>query len=157
MELQRIRSVVLDNERRVWVYLPPGYDPGQDAGHAPYAVLVVFDALAYLHAIPTPAILDNLLAAHKLPPCVALFVDNVDRDHELPCSAPFADFLAHELLGWARERYPLTSDPARTVVAGSSYGGLAATFAGFRHSEVFGAVLSQSGAFWWRPEGGCRA
>src|SRR5262249_36594892 len=62
------------------------------------------------------------------------------------------DFLAHELLPWARERYAITSDPARIVVAGSSYGGLAAAYAGFRHPEVFGNVLSQSGAFWWRPE-----
>jgi len=45
------------------------------------------------------------------------------------------------------------------VVAGSSYGGLAAAYgglppayAGFRHPEVFGNVLSQSGAYWWRPD-----
>jgi enterochelin esterase-like enzyme len=32
-----------------------------------------------------------------------------------------------------------------TVVAGSSFGGLAATYAALRHSEVFGNVLCQSG------------
>jgi enterochelin esterase-like enzyme len=148
LEIHRVHSALLGNERRVWVYTPPGYDPN----HQPYDLLVLFDGYAYLRAIPTPSILDNLLAAGQLPPFVLLLVDNRDRDLELPCHAPFADFLAGELLPWARERYTITSDPAHAVVAGSSYGGLAAAYAGFRHPEVFGAVLSQSGAFWWRPE-----
>jgi len=150
VEEHRVRSERLGNERRVWAYTPPGYDPGRPE---PYPLLVVFDGFAYLRVIPTPAILDNLLAAGKLPPFVALLVDNVDRNRELPCHAPFADFLASELLPWARERYSIAADPARAVVAGSSYGGLAAAYAGFRHPEAFGNVLSQSGAFFWRPEG----
>jgi enterochelin esterase family protein len=149
VELHRVGSELLGNERRVWVYTPPGYDPG----HEPYHLLVVFDGFAYLRVIPTPTILDNLLASGRLPPFVALLVDNVDRERELPCHAPFADFLARELLPWARGRYVVTADPARTVVAGSSYGGLAAAYAGLRHPEAFGNVLSQSGAFWWRAEG----
>jgi enterochelin esterase-like enzyme len=149
VERHRIRSELLGNERFVWVYTPPDYDPA----HEPYHLLVVFDGFAYLHAIPTPTILDNLLASKKLPPFVALLVDNVERNRELPCHAPFADFLTQELLPWARERYTITPAPARTVVAGSSYGGLAAAYAGFRHPEVFGNVLSQSGAFWWLPTG----
>jgi enterochelin esterase family protein len=47
-----------------------------------------------------------------------------------------------------RKRWRATSDPARTVVCGSSAGGLAATFAAFQRPDVFGNVLSQSGAFW---------
>jgi enterochelin esterase family protein len=149
VELFRVRSALLDNERRVWVYTPPGYTAGPDV---PYPLLVVFDGFAYLRAIPTPTILDNLIAAARIAPCVALFVDNVDRDRELPCYPPFADFLAGELLPWALERYAVTADPARTTVAGSSYGGLAAVYAGYHHPEVFGNVISQSGAYWWRPE-----
>jgi enterochelin esterase-like enzyme len=150
VEEHRVRSELLGNERRVWVYTPPGYD---SSCSDPYQLLVVFDGFSYLRVIPTSTILDNLLAAGRLPPFVALLVDNVDRNHELPCNEAFADFLAGELLPWARERYAITTDPARAVVAGSSYGGLAAAYAGFRHPEVFGTVLSQSGAFWWRPEG----
>lgn len=36
-------------------------------------------------------------------------------------------------------------------MAGSSFGGLAATCAALRHPEVFGKVLSQSGSYWWHP------
>ncbi len=42
----------------------------------------------------------------------------------------------------------MTADPARTIVGGSSYGGLAAAFAGLRASDIFGNVLLQSGSFW---------
>jgi enterochelin esterase family protein len=35
-------------------------------------------------------------------------------------------------------------------VAGASYGGLAAAHAAFRHPDIFGNVLAQSGAFYWR-------
>lgn len=48
-----------------------------------------------------------------------------------------------------REHFHVTSDPAQTIVGGSSYGGLASAFVGLRASDTFGNVLSQSGSFWW--------
>ena len=50
-----------------------------------------------------------------------------------------------------RDHYNVTADAKRTVVAGSSFGGIAAMYAGLRHPEVFGNVLCQSGSFWWAP------
>lgn len=35
------------------------------------------------------------------------------------------------------------------VVAGQSYGGLAAAYAGLRRPERYGSIVSQSGSFWW--------
>src|SRR5262249_50660633 len=110
----------------------------------------------YTLVVPTPVILDNLLAKNLLPPLVAVVVSNPSqesRNVELPCNASFADFLAKELVPWVRQNYHVTSDPKQTVVAGSSYGGLASSFAAFRHPEVFGNVLSQSGSYWWKPDG----
>ena len=66
---------------------------------------------------------------------------------------PFNKFLAQELVPWIHQRYHVTSDPSQTVVGGLSRGGLAAAFAGLRHPDIFGKVLSQSGAFWWRAKG----
>ncbi len=70
------------------------------------------------------------------------------RIPELGGSAKFTQFLAEELMPVVRQRKPGTSDASRVVVGGSSSGGLAAVYAALERPEVFGNVLSQSGAFW---------
>ena len=57
------------------------------------------------------------------------------------------DFLAQEIVPWARANYHATDRPEQTIIGGTSLGGLQAACVGLKHSEVFGNVLSQSGAF----------
>ena len=118
-------------------------------------MLLLFDGWAYMHLIPTPTILDNLLAERRIPPLVAVMVDNAPgaRDRELGCYEPFVDFLTQELLPWVRRRYHVTGDPAWSTIGGSSRGGLTAAFTGLRRPDLFGNVLCQSGAFMWAPPG----
>jgi enterochelin esterase-like enzyme len=147
VELSRVASEILGNERRVWTYRPPGYDPSRS-----YPLVLCFDGHAYTTDgyVPLPTVLDNLVAAGAIPPVVALLPDSLDqetRTRELTLHEPFLDFLAEELLPWARERLSIAGDPGRTVVAGSSLGGLAAAFCGLRRPDLFGLVLSQSGAY----------
>ncbi len=151
IEAHRLKSGILDNERRVWIYTPPGYTTEGE----PYGLLILFDGWAYVEMVPTPAILDNLIAEGLIPPMIAVLPDSLDgatRFRELLLYAPFNDFLTQELVPWARELYHLTADPAQTIVGGSSAGGLAAGFAALERPKVFGNVLSQSGAFRWKPE-----
>ena len=151
VEKLQMKSAILNNERAVWIYTPPGYTP---AG-TPYGVLITFDGLNSIVSIPTPIILDNLISKGLIPPVVAIVLDNPSdevRSRELPCYAPFAEFLATEVMPWIRKSYHVTNHPNQTVVAGQSYGGLAAAFAAFRHPEIFGNVISQSGTFAWKPD-----
>jgi enterochelin esterase-like enzyme len=151
VDKHRIKSQLLGNERSISVYTPANYR----AGGTPYSLLVLFDESAYLDAVPTPVILDNLIAAQKIPPTVAVLIANPSqetRSKELPPNPTFAEFLATELVPWVRARYTVTTDPSQTVIAGSSFGGIAATYAGLRHPELFGNVLCQSGSFWWAPD-----
>jgi len=153
VDKHKIASDLLKNERNLSVYTPPDYR----ANGKPYALLILFDEGAYLNNVPTPVILDNLIAAGKIPPMVAVLIANPSQDtrnKELPPNSAFADFLATELLPWVHAHYTVTSDPKLTTVAGSSYGGIAATYAGLRHSEIFGNILCQSGSFWWAPDHG---
>lgn len=147
VEQHTVYSTILQNERRAWIYTPPGYDTDAE----PYGLLLVFDGSAYLNFIPTPTILDNMLAEHLLPPMVAVMLDSPPgaRNFELTCHQPFVDFLVHELVPWLHHRYHVTTDPMKTIVGGSSAGGLGAAYIGLRAPEVFGKVLSQSGSFWW--------
>jgi len=151
VEKQKIQSELLNNEHDLSIYLPAGYK----ANAAPYDLAIIFDESAYLTRVPTPVILDNLIAASKIPPTVTVLIANPNQDtrnKELSPNPKFADFLAKELIPWIHAHYNVTNDPAKTVVGGSSLGGLAATYAGYRHPEVFGNVLCQSGSFWWAPD-----
>jgi enterochelin esterase-like enzyme len=156
VERHMLTSALMKNEREIGIYLPAGYAKTAP----PYGLLILFDENAYLKndkqsaRIPTEAILDNLIAEKRIPPMVAVFVDNGPgnaRSRELPCNPAFADFLNFELVPWVRRLYHVTTDPQQIVVGGSSYGGLAATYAALRHPETFGNVLSQSGSYWWTP------
>lgn len=149
----RLSSARLGQDRRVAVYLPAGVDPA-----APETVLLVlFDGPAYRSdRAPVPRILDQLIAEGRLPPVVALMVDPVDsgqRARDLTCNPDFTDALANELVPQIAARLGLRPDPRRTVIAGSSYGGLAAAYATHRRPEVFGNAVVLSGSFWWAPEG----
>lgn len=151
VENAKLKSEVLKNERRAWVYTPPGYV--RDG--KPYGLIVMFDGPMYTFLIPTPTILDNLLAKSKLPPMVAVILDNPtfrSRETEFACYEPYAEFIAKEVIPWVRANYNVTTDPSQTVVSGVSFGGLAAAFIGLKHPEIFGNVISQSGSFWWKPD-----
>jgi enterochelin esterase family protein len=136
------------NPRRVWVYTPAGYDPARKPA---YDLLVAFDGDGYREDIPLPTVLDNLIADKKLPPMVALLIDNGDglaRRQDLANASKFADFLGGEVIPWVRGRWNVTADPKRTIVTGSSAGGLGAAYVAYKRPDLFGNVLSQSGAFW---------
>jgi enterochelin esterase-like enzyme len=150
-QLQRhvVHSDILGNDREVWLYRPAGWREQAPVGQQ--NVLLVFDAHAYLRTVPTPQILRNLQADGLLGPTAAIIVANPDgesRARELPPNPDFARFLAQELMPWARSQ-GVVADPAHTVVAGSSYGGLAAAYVALQYPQWWGNVLSLSGSFWW--------
>ncbi len=147
VEEYRLASERLGNTRRVYTYAPPGYDAS-----SAYPLVLCFDGWAYVNDayVPLPTVLDNLISEGRIPPLVAVLPDSLDHDtrmRELVLDAAFVEFLVEELLPWAHGRLAFDDDPARTVVAGSSAGGLAAAFAALRRPDRFGLVLSQSGAY----------
>ena len=149
VERESLKSEILGNTRDVYVYRPAGWNNiDQQPG-----LLVLFDAHAYTRQVPTPTILDNLIADGLIPPTAALIIANPSdetRPVELPPNADFARFMAQELMPWAKQQ-GLSTDARHTVVAGSSYGGLASAWLGLQHPELFGNVLSLSGSYWWSP------
>jgi len=151
LEPGTIESHILKEQRTFSVYTSSGWD-----GKTPANLVFVFDGEAYGSAaqllIPTPATLDNLIADHKIGPTVAILVNNMGkRTRDLSCYKPFATFLAEELVPWVKKRYAIAADPHRTVVAGSSLGGLCAAYVGMQYPNVLGSVLSQSGSYWFYP------
>ena len=150
IEHHTIHSAIQGLDREIDVYTPPGYRRDGTANH----LVVLFDGPEYLSEYSLPTTMDNLLASQKIPSTVAVLVSDVGdrRLTDLVANPEFSDFIAKELVPWVRARYSVTVDADRVVVGGYSAGGLAAVYTGFRHSEVFGNVMSQSGALWWAPD-----
>jgi len=143
--------------RRLWVYTPPRYDAGRNA---PYPLVLAFDGAAYRDEMPLPRVLDSLLVVGRAPAFVAVLVDDstgAARIADLGNARRMVDFLGEQLVPWVRRGWHVTRDPRRVIVTGSSAGGLAAAFVAFERPDLFGNVLSQSGAFWRGAEGGNEA
>ncbi|MEU6790225.1 alpha/beta hydrolase-fold protein [Nonomuraea wenchangensis] len=103
---------------------------------APRGTLVMLDGEDW--ADDLPVILDNLIEADAIPPVTAWLVESgPDRARRLTCDPGFVDALPYD---------------GATVIAGQSFGGLAAVYAAHRRPDRFAAALSQSGSFWW-PNG----
>ncbi|MEU6374877.1 enterochelin esterase [Streptomyces sp. NPDC046909] len=148
VERHRVTAAALGGERDTWVYLPPGHDG------TPLPVLLLSDGDMWFGRLGFGDTLDALIADGRLPPLAVLAPDAVDRHarwRELGARDGFVTFLADELLPWAAGRWPLTTDPARTVVAGQSLGAMTALHAAHLRPERFGKVLAQSPSLWWRP------
>lgn len=142
----KVDSKILDNSHNVMIYTPYGYTKTEE-----YPTILIFDQSLYIDRVPLHTILDNLIAKHRIPPCVAIMVDNQPterRELELPLYKPFADFVALELMQWAYQNFAITKDPNKSIIAGVSYGGLASSFIAFSYPNSFGNVLSQSGSYW---------
>jgi enterochelin esterase-like enzyme len=151
IEKRTIHSTLQNLDRGLTVYTPAGYAPGG----RPSSLVVLFDGDDYLDSTWNgPTSWDNLIAAKMIPPTVVVMVDNLPgrRLFDLVANPTFGDFMAKELAPWIRAHYNVSPEPSRTVIGGASAGGFGAAYLGLVHPEVFGNVLSMSGAFWWSPE-----
>lgn len=118
-------------------------------------LLILFDGESYLDKVPTPLVMDNLIASKAIPPMRVVFVNPPRpslRAKELTPNKAFADMLANEFIPWLCSTHSICPAAENTVLSGSSFGGLASMFIALEHPQRFGKVLSQSGSFWWQPK-----
>jgi len=147
---QEFHSDILNSKKKLWVYTPNNFD----LNSKPLHLLIIFDGKAFIEFTKAPVILDNLQAENKIPPVIAIFIHNYSgyrRGKDLLCYPQFAEFVVKELVPWIQEKYNISTNPAHSVLVGSSSGGLAASFIGLKHPEIFRNILSQSGYYEWYP------
>ena len=148
---ESIGSDILGEDRKLGVYLPANFDPAR----GPYPYVLFFDGEWYGLEVPdvsAPTVLDNLIAEKKVPPMIGVLVANQGtRTRDMAMSAPFCDFLVKELVPRLRREYRAAEAPGEATLAGASLGGVVSTYCALRHPDVFGKVLSQSGAFQFAP------
>jgi enterochelin esterase family protein len=131
----------------MWIYTPPGFSPLQQT----YPLLVPFDGFSYVNPgmMNAPSTLDNLVNERRIRPLVVCFLGSVVRAVDLGFegAAAFGDAIVRELLPRPRSSHGVSTAPGDVAIGGSSAGGLAAALSALDHSDAFGNVLSQSGAF----------
>ena len=133
-----------DYERDIYLYRPSVKEP--------VPLLVVYDGQDYLNRAKLSTIVDNLIADNRIRPIAMAFLPSGGRwrNVEYACSDGTLLWLDQVILPLANEKLHLLDiekHPGAYGVLGASLGGTMALYTGLRMPDVFGNVLSQSGAF----------
>ena len=133
-----------NGKRALYLYQPPTDEP--------VPLLAVYDGNDYLRRCKLAVMVDNLIAEKRIRPLAMVFLQHGGprRFLEYACSEATLAWLAHEVLPLARRELNLLDvekHPGAYGVLGASMGGLMALYTGLRMPQVFGNVMSQSGAF----------
>jgi len=131
------------------VYTPVGF-----AEMSALPVIYVTDGHEYAHDVmgSLVAVMDNLIAAGKLRPMMAVFMDprvggrNL-RSEQYILNERFVEFVARDLVPVIDAAYPTSPDRADRGILGTSLGGLNSAFFALKATDTFQRIAIQSPAY----------
>ncbi len=123
-----------DRERKVAIYTPAGYD----AARGPYPLVLFHDGSLMLEQGGVARVLDRLIAARRVVPLVAVFVDPVDRATDYAFDASWREWFTGDLLPDTARRFAVAGDPAHRAVVGVSRGAVGAVDLARTEAAAFG-------------------
>lgn len=149
----------LQETRKFWIYLPPGYDPTR-----------VYPALYQADGGMFPGVIEAAIADGAIPPIVVIGMLSgqegiVEDRSELGIADlrsadylpgfpdgggrfdPHLAYLTDELIPWAEREFSLSPDSADRIITGWSNGGALAVWAALKRPGVFGAAMPMSQAY----------
>ncbi|MBV1911837.1 MAG: hypothetical protein KUG78_21265 [Kangiellaceae bacterium] len=145
----RIKSKVLGYDLQYRVYLPNGV---QDGDKLP--TIYITDGQSYAKKGRMVTALDNGIAAGKIKPVIAIFVDARDpdnlkvnrRNEQFFCKKKYVDFFTSELLPLIDQTYSTSRLRDDRVILGVSFGGFNSGCFGLMATHVFGGIAMNSPA-----------
>src|SRR5437588_12502339 len=160
-------SAILNNDRDVIVYLPPGYD-ADTKRHYPVFYMHdgqnLFDgATSFIPGQEWRAdeVAQSLIAAGKIEPLIIVGIYNagVERVNEYTAAQDpkfkaggkadlYGRFLVEELKPFIDKTYRSEKDARHTGLGGSSLGGLISLYLGLKYPTVFTRIAVVSPAVW---------
>lgn len=156
--IARFHSAALNEDRRLNIFLPPGYEKGS----AHYPVIYLLDGSAHEDYFHAAALVDFLATYGVMPATIVVGISNVDRrrDFTMPSSvtaevkasptsggaAKFIAFLERDLIPYVTSHY--RTDGTTTIV-GQSLGGLVATQVLLEKPQLFNNYVIVSPSLWW--------
>lgn len=154
----------LGKQRRIWIYLPPGYT----ASKKRYPVIYMHDGQNLFDAYTAgfgewgmDEFLDSLKKAQRQ--VIIIGIDHggndriaeyspYDSEYAKGIGDAYARFLAETLKPYIDKHYRTLPDAKHTTIAGSSMGGLISMYAALKYPKVFGNAGIFSPAFWINPK-----
>ncbi|MCI4671427.1 MAG: alpha/beta hydrolase-fold protein, partial [Bacteroidia bacterium] len=156
----------LDRYRRIWIYLPPGYNKGRTR----YPVIYMqdgqnlFDAsISYSGEWKVDETMNQLARENNFK-AIVVGIDHggekrieeytpwQHKDYPSGQGGLYVDFLVNDLKPFIDTHYRTRKGAKNSCIAGSSLGGLIATYAGIKYPKVFGKIASFSPAYWINPQ-----
>jgi predicted alpha/beta superfamily hydrolase len=161
-------SPQLHQYRRVWLYLPIGYD----GSGSRYPVLYMHDGQSIFDAAssrnfdsttmsPGEWSVDEVADAKKLP-LIVVAIENAGSASRwvdyVPFDTPtrgkgsgkdYLKFIVSTIKPYVDAHFRTRPDREHTYIAGSSLGGLISFYAGLYYPDVFGKVGALSPSFWY--------
>ena len=157
-----VHSIILNEDRTIWVRTPHGYTSGKDL----LPVLYLTDGDGHINEIGNS--IDFLVDNGRMPPLIVVGIANTDRTRDLtpthsdekdsagkettPTSGGgdrFFDFIHTELMPEIEKRY--RTAPYR-IFAGHSLGGLMAIHILTSRPDMFQAYIAVSPSLWWEKQ-----
>ncbi len=145
----RISSAQLGYDLQYRVYTPPGVE---DLSNLP--TLYLTDGQNYLRGGAMRRVLDQEIAAGRVKPLIAVFVDPRDPDYlknnrrnsQFFCNLNYIKFYVGELVPHITSQYPVSYSAKDRAIMGLSFGGLNAACFGLIAPATFGNIGMQSPA-----------
>ncbi len=155
----KIYSETLNEEREIWIYLPPNHNPNGN-----YPVMYMLDGdRSFTYA---SGLVKQFAENDKMPNMILVGILNTDRNRDLTPthveidedgnSQPFLkttgggdnflNFMREELAPFIEKNY--TSSKFR-IFAGHSFGGLLAVHAFLEQSDFYNAFIAIDPSLWW--------
>lgn len=127
--------------RKLWVYTPPGYDPQANT----YPLLVLFDGQWMLGPLQVPYIADALVKHKRMQPTVIAMLQSgsqSQRVQEFVSNDRHYAAILTELLPFLQDAYSL--DATDLGVGGVDVGAIAAAYCALRNPAVFSHLIMLS-------------
>jgi S-formylglutathione hydrolase FrmB len=151
----RINSAILGMPRDLYVYLPPGYNPGRSYP------LVLFFHMAnvdehYFVGSKLLSIIDDMILCGRFPPAIVACADGTysgwnqfNSKHSLyinGCGGRFEDHILQEVIPFVMATYSIRPEREAHAIVGASAGAYGAMTLAIDHRDFFGAVATLAGA-----------
>ena len=164
LRIHELISKIFNNNRKLRVYVPEGYDKNKDRT---YKVLYLNDG-QNLFGDDTSGraewrvdeVIDSLTRQGNIEPMIVVGIDNAGQDRgkeylpwedkylSPPISNPngsnYPRFLLQEVIPFVEKNYPVKIGAANRGLGGSSYGGLITLYTALARPDEFGQLLIES-------------